>query len=164
MLVHSLIVLFLLCLCGTSTESEAGSGRSIYSHLRIEEHVDAIELNHVYDDDGQLRMDQVLFLERYAETGRFHVRAWTLADDREVYNRRPVFDYTNDLWTCDWYDKDQKILRHITTRILSETWTSTDREKEDKKYIGEEYRYALGKNPERFEKSVYLQRYGEPKN
>lgn len=46
----------------------------------LRENTDLIELNHRYDSKGSYVFDQIIFWEILPETGKFKVRAWTMAD------------------------------------------------------------------------------------
>lgn len=113
-------------------------------------HVHAIELNHFYDMKGNPVYDQVIFWECAPETGRFQVRAWTIADDREIPNRRPIKNYATGLYQVDWYDTDKGIKRKVTSNLYRESWTQYDPEMRDKKVHHESRRIPLpGRNPKR---------------
>ncbi len=109
------------------------------------EHVDCIELNHFYDQRGSLVYDQVIFWEVTSETGRFQVRAWCLADDRERPNRRPIKSETTGLYQVTFYDVDARMQRKITSRLYRESWTQTDPERDDKRVHPECQRVGLAK-------------------
>lgn len=110
-----------------------------------EEHVGLIELNHFYDQRGSLVYDQVIFYERAPENGRFQVRAWCLVEDREQLNRRPIKNETTGLYQVDYYDKDNRLTRKLTSRLYRETWSQVDPERNNKKRHDERLRIALVK-------------------
>ncbi len=112
-----------------------------------DEHVDLIELNHFYDQQGRLVYDQVIFYEQSPETGRFQVRAWCLVEDREFLNRRPTKNYETQLYQVDWYDTDQRLLRKITSRLYRESWSQVDPERANKKLLDERLRLSMVQNP-----------------
>ncbi len=111
------------------------------------EHVDLIELNHFYDQQGRLVYDQVIFYELAPETGRFQVRAWCLVEDRECLNRRPTKNYETQLYQVDWYDSDQRLLRKITSRMYRESWSQVDPERANKRLLDERLRLSMVQNP-----------------
>jgi hypothetical protein len=115
-----------------------------------EEHVDLVELNHFFDQQGRLVYDQVIFYERAPETGRFQVRAWCLVEDRESLNRRPVKNETTGLYQVDWFDADQRLLRRITSSLYRESWTQLDPERANKKVHDERLRISMVQNPKKF--------------
>ena len=112
-----------------------------------EEHVDLIELNHFYDQQGRLVYDQVIFYARAPETGRFQVRAWCLVEDREYLNRRPVKNYETQIYQVDWYDSDQRLLRKISSRLYRESWSQVDPERANKRFHDERLRISMVQNP-----------------
>lgn len=107
------------------------------------EHVDCIELNHFCDSRGKLVFEQVIFWDRVPETGKFHVRAWCMTDDRETSNRRPVKNEQTGLYQVEWFDTDQRLRRKITSRIYRESWTQVDPEREDQSVHSERTRIAF---------------------
>ncbi len=117
---------------------------SIPTNLTTHEHVDAIELSHVYDARGRLVFDQVVFWEQTPTTGRFQVRAWCLVDDREAINRRPVRN-DNGLYVCEVVDVSEKLTRRVVSRVYRESWSQCDPEREDKKQHDERLRVELVK-------------------
>ena len=117
---------------------------SIPLNLTTREHVDAIELNHFFDQRGHLVYDQVVFFERTPTTGRFQVRAWCLVDDRETLNRRPLLN-DNGLYECFAVDSNERLTRRIVSRVFRESWTQFDPEREDKKRHPESLRIELVK-------------------
>ena len=117
---------------------------SVPLNLTTLEHVDAIELNHFFDQRGHLVYDQVVFFERTPTTGRFQVRAWCLVDDRETLNRRPLKN-DNGLYECFAVDSNERLTRRIVSRVFRESWTQVDPEREDKKRHPESLRIELVK-------------------
>lgn len=117
---------------------------SIPLNLTTHEHVDAIELNHFFDQRGHLVYDQLVFWERNPANGRFQVRAWCLVDDRETLNRRPLKN-DNGLYECFAVDSNERLTRRIVSRVFRESWSQTDPEREDKKHHHESLRIELVK-------------------
>ncbi|XZE45563.1 hypothetical protein SH467x_000808 [Pirellulaceae bacterium SH467] len=115
----------------------------------LSEHVDLIELNHFYDPLGRHVYDQVIFYNRHPATGRFHVRAWCLVEDRESLSRRPVYQAATGLYRVDWLDSDQQVLRRLESRLHRESWSHLDPERIDKKKYDERLRFALVQPPKR---------------
>lgn len=105
--------------------------------------VDLIEMNHFYDRCGRLVFDQVIFYERAPETGRFQVRAWCMADDREHLNRRPIRNEITGRYQVDWFDSDKRLTRRISSKLFRESWTQVDPERENKKLLDERLRVSL---------------------
>lgn len=117
---------------------------SIPLRVTTHEHVDAIELNHFFDQCGHLVYDQIIFYEQNPANGRFQVRAWCLVDDRETLNRRPVKN-DNGLYECFAVDSNERLTRRIVSRVFRESWTQVDPEREDKKRHPENMRIELVK-------------------
>ena len=127
------VALALLFICSAAFRSKDTASES----------VDAIELNHFYDQAGKPIYDQVIFYEKAPETGRFRVRGWCLVDDKQELTRRPIKSETTGLYHVDYYDTDAKLFRHIKSRIIRESWSQTDPEREDKKHFHESLRRSL---------------------
>lgn len=142
--------IFSLCLCALGTPSGISTAQ---------EHVDLIELNHFYDQQGRHVYDQVIFYEHSPETGRFLVRAWCLVEDREHFNRRPIKNIETNLYQVDWADKEQGLTRRITSRLFRESWTQLDPERANKKLLDERSRISLVQNPKKY---LASQRSQEP--
>ena len=117
---------------------------SIPLNLTTHEHVDAIELNHFFDQRGHLVYDQVIFYERNPANGRFQVRAWVLSDDSQVAHRRPE-KKDNGLYECFAVDSNERLTRRIVSRVFRESWSQIDPEREDKKRHPESLRIELVK-------------------
>jgi hypothetical protein len=115
------------------------------SRLIAFDHVDAIELNHFYDAKGRAIYDQVIFREWQRSTGRFHVRQWTLIDDRDPISKRPLKNEETGLYSVEYHDTDAKTSRKVVSRVFKESWTQIDPEREDKKAFPESLRYSLSK-------------------
>lgn len=110
----------------------------------VAESVACIELNHFYDKCGKLVYDQVIFYDQSPDTGRFRVRAWCLAEDREWLDRRPVKNQETGFYQVDWYDSDKRVQRKLISRIFRESWTQIDPERADKQHHDERLRISLG--------------------
>jgi hypothetical protein len=118
------------------------------------DHVDAIELNHFYDTKGHLVYDQVVFRHWHKSTGRFHVRQWTLIDDRDPISKRPIKNEQTGVYSVEYFDTDAKTTRKVVSRVFRESWTQTDPEREDKKALPESLRYSLSKKKQPNEQPV----------
>lgn len=120
------------------------SSYSIFSSV-ARENVDAIELNHFYDKSGKLVYDQVVFYEFSPVDGKFNVRGWCLVEDSHNLNRRPIKNELSGLYQVDWLDTDARVLRKVTSRTFRESWTQTDPERDNKKYLHESSRLSLSR-------------------
>lgn len=105
------------------------------------EHVDMLELNHYYDAKGNLAFDQVIYWGRNRTSGCPEVRAWRMASDSDLHNRRPVKSEATGLWVSEWTESGKRY--RIVSRQYHESWTQIDREAEDKKRLPDERRKGL---------------------
>jgi hypothetical protein len=124
------------------------SGRGVDQGC-LTEQVDLIELNHFYDPQGRHVYDQVIFYNRHPATGKYHVRAWCLVEDRESLSRRPVYQVSTGLYRVDWLDSDQQVLRCVQSRLHRESWSHVDPERVDKKKYDERLRFSLAQPAKR---------------
>jgi len=109
----------------------------------VNEHVDLVELNHFHDCLGRHVYDQVIFYEWAPDTSQYYVRAWCLIEDRDIVNRRPMKRYSDNLYEVQWQDRDQNLLRIITSTHYRESWTQVDPERANKKVLDERLRTVL---------------------
>lgn len=113
----------------------------------FQQRVDLIELNHYYDDLGRHQYDQVIFYEWSPDFCRFHVIAWTLVekDLRKIPSKLPGSgDYA-----VHWYDRDARVQRQVLSRLYRETWTQSDPERSNKRWMEEKDRLCLAKLTDR---------------
>ena len=106
--------------------------------------VDKMELNHYYDDDGQLVFSQMIYYDWSRQDNRFHVIAWRLCKSREMIPLR-IQGTTN--YRAIWRDGD--IIRHTHTTLYVETWTQHDPEIKERTVLPKEYRKGFIKRRER---------------
>ena len=140
MLYWSLLTLFVAAGIGTGNEARV-----------IEEPVDLIELNHFHDPCGRHVYDQVIFYNVAPETGKFHVRAWCLVEDRETLSRRPLMDPKTAIVRVEWWDDQQQIMRRLSSKQYRESWTQVDPERSDRACWDERLRLSLVQCPRRAE-------------
>ena len=106
------------------------------------------ELNHVYNEDGELRFDQLIFWEwRYCydrEAGEsswsHHVMCWRIVKQGDYQLRKEKGGWVILLWEKDG---EYRILRRITTPIFRETSSNYDREVEERKKLPQEFRQGF---------------------
>lgn len=122
--------------------------------ITLSERVDLIELNHFYDDLGRHVYDQVIFYEWASDSKDFQVRAWCLVDPKEYPNCNPWHTHHDDSWHVRWYDKDNRMIRHVDSEFYRETWTQTDPERASKRKLDEKLRTALVQPPSKFQNAV----------
>lgn len=103
------------------------------------EQVDLIEINHYYDRQGKLVLDQVIFYEWSAKRGRFQVRDWR---PLKSSNQRPRRDWQRGGWLAVW--RDGHVLRKVRASAVRETWTLYDPEVVDRELLPKPLRHRLG--------------------
>ncbi len=146
------MLLYLTAFCA----SVCGVGGDFGNRVTNEQ-VDLIELNHFFDPRGQHVYDQVIFYQVAPETGKFHVRAWCLVEDRESLSRRPIKNQNTEQYQVEWYDNDHRILRRIKSQQFRESWTQIDPERVDKKILEERSRLSLIQSPQRVQAERQVQ-------
>ena len=121
---------------------------------QLSESVDRIEVNHVFDGDGRLVIDQVIFWRWNWLAGDFEVIDWRLlrccrcpvTDEQHLRWRKtpgstpppigkfvpvhayPQYDYRTRMHVSHWRDERTDSWRMISAPIFIETWTNHDRE------------------------------------
>lgn len=100
--------------------------------------VDLIELNHFYNEHGQLVFDQLIFYDWCPAAGRFQVRAWRMVKSP---SQLPQRDWGRGGWSALWQDGDQT--RLICAAAFRETWTQYDPELVEREYLPKERRKEL---------------------
>ncbi len=102
--------------------------------------VDLIELNHFYDEKGQLVFDQIIFYDWSAQRGRFNVRAWRML---KTPAQIPHPNARQRKYTVVWYDGDT--LRRVEAPSIRESWTQYDPELAERAYLPKDMRRELRK-------------------
>lgn len=102
------------------------------------EKCDLIELNGLYDEQGRLVFDQIIFYDFCRERSRYQVRAWRLVKD---HNQLPTYDHTTGLWQCRWLDGE--VTRCVTADSYRRTWTQYDPELAEREFYPKERRKEL---------------------
>lgn len=95
--------------------------------------VDAIELNHVFDNEGKLILDQLIFHEQTDSS--FRIRAWRLHKGQQV-SRHPSGDYVL-LW------HDGTVLREVRAKLFRESWSQHDPELRERSVYPKDMRREL---------------------
>ena len=113
----------------------------------VKQRVDLIELNHYYDCQGKHQFDQVIFYEWSPDFRRFHVIAWSLVegDLKRLPRRLPG----SGLTSVTWFDRDAKVHREVLAKLYRETWSQSDPERTNKRWIEEKDRLCLVRLPDR---------------
>ena len=120
------IMFFILMIC------------SIFTREALVDHVDLIELNHFYDDNGRLVLDQLIYYDWSYEDNRFQVRAWRLF---KKDSQLPVYNSLDKNYAARWYDG--QILRKVYAKHFRETWTYYDPELTEREFLGKDKRREL---------------------
>jgi hypothetical protein len=94
----------------------------------LRDHVDLIEINHVYNDLGQPVFDQLIFWEWCQRSARWQVRAWRMAKGAGIDRAVPLpeRDWQRGGYVLLWRDWDR--LRIVRAAAVRETWTQYDPE------------------------------------
>jgi hypothetical protein len=114
-----------------------GAGQYWGSVGVAQEYVDMIEINHFYDCRGCHVYDQVIFWRQNPATLRYQVASWILCDEQTKYPVR----LADGLIHCRWQDGKQ--LRDVRSRMVRESWTQTDPERQDQRKLPELDRCGL---------------------
>lgn len=104
----------------------------------VRESVDLVELNHFFDERGELVFDQVIFYDWSATDARYNVRAWRQV---KVPEQLPERDWAAGGYRVLWQDGEQ--LRLVVSRSIRETWTQYDPELVEREYLPRERRKDL---------------------
>jgi len=120
--------------------------------------VDLVEVNHFYDDKGDLVFDQVIFYDWTPKESRYNVRAWRLVKDFKPFPDRVWFDKVGReggvvpakyperagagyAWRCHW--EDAGTWRIVIAASHRETWTQYDPELTEREFLPKEKRKEL---------------------
>ncbi|MBI1249471.1 hypothetical protein GC197_16725 [bacterium] len=85
--------------------------------------VDLIEINHLYDLQGRLVINQLIFYQWDNASQRFQVRAWRLLKTDDQLPRK---SWNKDQYICLW--RDMNVHRKVYADNVRETWTTYDPE------------------------------------
>jgi len=100
--------------------------------------VDLIEINHCYDQRGQLVLDQLIFYDWSPRKSHYDVRAWRLL---ESPIQTPRKDVATGRYVAIW--RDGKILRKVVAKNVRESWTRYDPEMVERRFLGRAQRRDL---------------------
>ena len=105
--------------------------------------VDLVEVNHYYDDKGRHVLDQVIFYDWSATTGRYQVRDWRMLKRRAQIPRR---NWRLGHYMSIWHDPlGEDVMRRIHAINMHETWTQYDPEIIERDHLPKEKRRLLTK-------------------
>lgn len=102
------------------------------------ETADLIELNHCYNEDGQLVFDQLIFWEWNEDESCYNVAAYRVLRAETNALR---FDWNQKEYVASWCDHG--LLREIRAPHYRQTWTQYDPELEDRRRFPQEARKGL---------------------
>lgn len=100
--------------------------------------VDVIEINHYYDQQGQLVLDQLIFYDWSPQKSHFDVRAWRLL---ESPIQTPRKDAATGRYVAIW--RDAKTIRKVLAKNVRESWTQYDPEMVERRFLAREQRRDL---------------------
>ena len=100
-----------------------------------------VEVNHYYDDRGNLVFDQLIFWTWCENDSAHRVVAWRFIKRPGQYPRR---DWRRGGFVTIWIDDGE--LRRVYSKSSRETWTQYDPEVDDRKFLRQEQRLGLTAN------------------
>ena len=101
----------------------------------VHDHFSVLELNHLYDHNGNHVFSQVLFMDFNGRESRYEVQAWRLTDPR--YGPRKTANGAEAIF------HDKGTLRKVTADSVRESWTQDDKELLDRNHLPPERRREL---------------------
>lgn len=104
----------------------------------VDDSVDVIEVNHVYDAKGKHIFDQTIFYGWCDTECRYQVIAWRLLKHS---SQHPIRIHEKDEYEAIW--KDGIILRKVRSKAMRETWTQEDPELREREILPREHRREL---------------------
>ena len=107
--------------------------------LILKSHVPSQHRNHVYDDEGNLSFEQVLY-EKIFEDGNSHVTDWRL---NKKGRKTPIKNHKTGKYEATFTDGIWS--RRVTSDAMMQTWTPFDIEIDDRNFISPENRKKLYK-------------------
>ena len=109
----------------------------------VKDRVDLVEINHLYDLNGRLVINQLIFYEWDSASQRFQIRAWRLLKTNSQLPRRC---WEKDCYVCHW--RDMNVMRKVYADNVRETWTTYDPEVLERNMFPIEQRTELSQPPE----------------
>ena len=102
--------------------------------------VDLIEVNHFYDEKGQLVLDQLIFYDWSPAKGHYDVRDWCLLKSPVQVPRK---DHATQRFVTVY--RDGRVLRKVYAKTVRESWTQHDPELLEQEFLPREKRRLLTK-------------------
>lgn len=109
------------------------------ANLITTDQVDMVEVNHLYDEQGRLLFDQVIYYDWSPEQRRYNVRAWRLVKTPSQLPTRHVSGGYISLW------HDDRTLRRVIATSRRESWTQYDPELVERQFRSKDKRPNLTK-------------------
>jgi hypothetical protein len=106
----------------------------------VRDRVDVIELNHVYDREGDKLYDQLIFWDWSQLEADYQVRAWRIVKSPTCRPRRDFDRGGYQVQLCEPYSL---LLRTIVGGAFRESWTQADLEHCDRSKFPQECRRGL---------------------
>jgi len=97
--------------------------QAVPTESHLEDRVDLIEVNHLYDLSGRPVIHQMIFYQWDRVTHRFQVRAWRLLKSNDQLPQR---NWSQDNYVSQW--RDLSTMRKVYAENVRETWTIYDPE------------------------------------
>ncbi len=110
---------------------------AIPDEIILTDSFDKVELNHFYDYEGKHVFDQIIWYD-WDIHNRHTICAWRLVKNSDVV---PTLNRESGLYQSLFIDND--ILRTVTAKYYSETWTQYDPELVDREFLPKEKRREL---------------------
>lgn len=104
----------------------------------LQDTVDLIEVNHVYDMQGKIVYTQAVFYEWCSGRNEYRVRAWRLLKAR---GQRPIRDFQRGGWEMIFWDGNR--VRKVRATLVRASWTQYDLEQDERTRLAKEYRSGL---------------------
>ena len=108
--------------------------------VTLTDSVDLIEVNHHFDENGWLVMEQVVFYQWCPVKCRYRVRDWR---PLKTFHQIPRKDFSRNVYVACW--KDGRHYREVTASQFRETWTTYDPELVDSLLAPKQHRKILTK-------------------
>lgn len=108
----------------------------------VSDDVDLVEINHFYDEQGRLVLDQIIFYDWSPVQARYNVRDYRLLKNPSQIPQR---DWSRGEFVATWYDGDT--LRKVRADSVRESWTQHDPEFKEQQYLPKERRNVLRRSP-----------------
>ncbi len=110
--------------------------------LMVRDHVDLVELNHYYDDQGRMVFRQLIFYEWCPANGRFNIRDFCLVRQE---SQLPIRDHRRGVFSTRWNDDGTH--RLVTADLFRRTHTEFDPEVLEREHLEKNKRRELPQLP-----------------